>query len=328
MIKHKSVKCIIVCVLLLINCFMCALFCSCVPKTEYDDKTIAKIQTSSVDFGPSPSYLRYHLREVDFVEGKVVDTVVADFDNADDEEMQGVDKNYYNNPKVVATFTREQATDLYNKIRSLGFFAWKEEYVTNDPVCDGGSNAITVYFTDGTVKSTYIFIKKPPQYDKIYAAFKEYIGVGLCCGDGPISASKVGRFEFYQLGFKTGYYADYSEMSDMIGQLKSCVISQDKNSFFEYVNSLKANANAATLVCPFLFSSSESVMLSDVTAANNCVYVSFDVYSPECCDCDIRMYVFFVNASDLAINKTEPLQIKYVINNLAGGEGSYYYPKS
>lgn len=326
MINKNRIKHTMVFTLLIVSCFIFALLCGCVPKTEYDNKTIAKIETSSMSFMLSPSYWKYNLREIDFQSGAVVDTLVADFTNVKEEELEYVNIEEYNNPKVVATFTAEQATALYNKIRALGFLAWKDKYVTSDTVYDGGSSTIKVYFTDGTVKSTYIFIKKPPQYDKICAAFKEYLGVGFHCGDGPIAASETGRFEFYRLGFKTGYYADYSEISDMIGQLKSCVAPQDKDSFLEYINSLKANASAATLVCPFLFSSSESaVMLSGVTVDNDCAYVTFDVYSPECCDADIRMYVFFVNASDLPISKDEPLQIKYVINNLAGGEGSCYY---
>lgn len=179
-------KKLIVCVALLISCLF-ALLCGCVPKTEYDNKTIARIETSSVSFMPSPSYFKYELREIDFESGTVVDTWVAYFTDADEDQLQYVNKEDYNNPKVVATFNSEQAAALYNKIKSLGFLAWKSEYALDDPVADGGSNTITVYFTDGTVKSTCIFIEKPPRYDKIIAAFKEYLGVGFCCGDGPSS---------------------------------------------------------------------------------------------------------------------------------------------
>ena len=320
-------KRLIVCASVLVSC-LCALLCGCIPKTEYDNKTIAKIETSSVSFMPKPSYQKYDLREIDFQSGTVVDTLVADFTDANEEELQYANIDAYNNPKVVTTFSNVQGRALLEKIKSLGFLAWKEEYVTKDPVCDGGSNTVKVYFTDGTVKSTYIFIKKPPQYDKIYATFKNCLGIGMYCGDGPTKdeVSTTRRFEFHYAMFKPDYYADYSEMGDVVELLKNNVALRDKEAFFAYADSLKSNANSGMLVCPFLFSSSEEgVFVSDVTTDSNTVYVTFNIYSPELLDDDMRMYVFFVNASNLPISKDESLRVEYIINNLAGGKGSYYY---
>lgn len=168
-------KKIAVCALLLVSC-LSVLFSGCVPKTKYDDKTIAKIETAWSE-GMGPAYLKYYSRIFDFEAGTVTDTRVADFDNVDEEFLQNVNKDDFNNPKVEGTFNDKQAKALYNKIKSLGFLAWKDRYETNEIIYDGAPSTVNVYFTDGTVKSTYIYFKYPPHYDEIRAAFEDHFGV-------------------------------------------------------------------------------------------------------------------------------------------------------
>lgn len=153
----------------------------CTPETEYDNLEITKIETSWQDgFAPFPGY---YLRTFDFKKGNVYDTWVTDEDVSNIlEYMSGVEADDFNNPKQVTTFTEEQATKLYEKIKSLGFLTWKDRYVTDDIIDDGGSECVTVYFADGTAKSTYIYFEYPPKYKEIRGAFEEYLGVNFYLG--------------------------------------------------------------------------------------------------------------------------------------------------
>lgn len=61
----------------------------------------------------------------------------------------------------------------------MGFYDWKDRYVTTEVINDGGSKNITIYFTDGTIKSTYIYFENPPEYQNIMSAFTDYLGATL-----------------------------------------------------------------------------------------------------------------------------------------------------
>lgn len=150
-------------------------FYGCTPKTEYDDKTIAKIETTWAE-GMAP-FQRAFVRVFDFEKGKITDTAVVNietYENLSDEE-----KSEYNNPVLIAEFCGDQAAHFTERIMELGFYAWEDEYVTSDIICDGGSYNIAVYFTDGTVKPTCIYFKDPPDYSQIQIAFENYLGAGL-----------------------------------------------------------------------------------------------------------------------------------------------------
>ncbi len=157
-------------------------FAGCTPKTQFDDMEITKIETSWQEgFAPFPGY---HLRTFDFKTGEVTDTWVTTADVSEIlESMSGVSAEDFNHPKHVAAFTQEQATALYEKVKSLGFLGWKEAYETDKIIFDGGSQKVTVYFSDGTVKSTRIYFKYPPKYDEIRQAFEEYFGVNFYTGN-------------------------------------------------------------------------------------------------------------------------------------------------
>lgn len=163
------------------TCLIIAIaFCSCIPHTQYDDLEISKIESGWVE-GMAP-FPRQFVRTFDFKSGEVTDTLVADIDDIPEEDMEFVDTEQYNNPKPVTAFNEENAKEFINKIKSLGFYTWKDSYATNDIICDGGSEWVTVYFCDGTVKSTSIYFKDPPNYKKIMAAFEEYLGAKLYLG--------------------------------------------------------------------------------------------------------------------------------------------------
>lgn len=171
--KTVSGKIIVVTICL----FIIGSLCGCTPKTEYDDKQIYKIETSWVE-GMSLFRCDY-VRTFDFQSNTVTDNWVADLDSIAEEDSSLIDKERYNNPTVVVTFDDENGQALLKKLKSLGFLAWKDRYVTSDEVCDAGSEWVTVYFTDGTVKSTYIYCEDPPGYDKVQSEFKERLGVAL-----------------------------------------------------------------------------------------------------------------------------------------------------
>lgn len=148
----------------------------CVPKTEYDDKEIVKIETTLVEgFAPFP---RAFLQTFDLQAGQVTATMAADPKDFP-EFLSDEERARYNSPCLIQTFDDEQAAKLLARIKSLGFLAWQDRYVTTDLIDDGDSQTVAVYFADGTSKSTYIFFENPPKYKKIQSAFEEYLGVKL-----------------------------------------------------------------------------------------------------------------------------------------------------
>ena len=96
--------------------------------------------------------------------------------------MENVDISRYNTPIRVTTFSEETGRQFLEKIKMLGFYTWKDRYATTDIICDGGSECVTVYFGDGTVKSTSIYYEYPPNYDKILTAFEQELGAKLYLG--------------------------------------------------------------------------------------------------------------------------------------------------
>lgn len=155
-------------------------FCGCIPHTEYDDLEISKIESDRVEgFAPFPS--RY-MRTFDFETGEVTDNWVANLNDIPEEDMENINIELINNPKLITTFSEENAQEFIKRVKSLGFYTWKDGYRTNDIICDGGSEWVTVYFSDGTKKSTSIYFKYPPKYEKIMAAFEEYLGAKLYLG--------------------------------------------------------------------------------------------------------------------------------------------------
>lgn len=168
---------------ILILCAAICLMVGCTPKkervtTEYDDMEITKIEAAHWEgMAPFPGH---YLRTFDFKHGTVCDTRVTDRDvNEILGDMPVLTADDFNKPKQVATFTQKQAIALYEKIKSLGFLAWEDEYVTSDVICDGGNERVTVYFADGTKKSTEIYFKYPPKYEDIRKAFEDYTGMDL-----------------------------------------------------------------------------------------------------------------------------------------------------
>lgn len=161
----------------LLFCIAVFVIVGCTPETEFDDMEITKIETSWQEgFAP---FSGYYLRTFDFKKGKVYDTIVTTADISDIlESTSGFKAEDFNNPKRVATFTQEQAVELYENIKFLGFLAWKDEYITDD-IMDGDGSQVSVYFSDGTVKSTKIYCQYPPNYDKILNEFKERFGVNF-----------------------------------------------------------------------------------------------------------------------------------------------------
>lgn len=162
--------------------------------TVYDDLEVLKIVTEWHEgmsrFGEA------YTREFDFVEGSVTDTIVVkeeylqteidyykEYPEQFPEYYESVEQfeeelyERYNNPKTVTEFTEEQGNQLLKSITKLGFYTWKDRYETNKIIMDGGSAQVKVYFTDGTVKSTYIYYKNPKNYNKIMKAFENNLGV-------------------------------------------------------------------------------------------------------------------------------------------------------
>ena len=155
-------------------------FCGCIPHTVYDNLEISKIESGWVEgFAP---FSRQFVRTFDFETGEVTDTWVADLENIHEEVMQNVNTEDYNNPKLVTTFSEESAQEFIKRVKALGFYTWKDSYETDDIICDGGSEWVTVYFSDGTKKSTSIYFKYPPNYKRIMAAFEKYLGAKLYLG--------------------------------------------------------------------------------------------------------------------------------------------------
>ncbi len=137
---------------------------------------ITKIETSW-DLGFAP-FSYYYQRTFDFKKGKVYDTLVTDEEDPEILEIVSKAKDF-NKPKQIASFTEEQAVALYEKIKSLGFFAWEDKYITDEVVTDAGSKRVSVSFPDSTVKSTIIYFDYPPNYNEICNVFMDYLGVNF-----------------------------------------------------------------------------------------------------------------------------------------------------
>ena len=157
---------------------------SCGPKeTKYDKLEISKIESIWREgFGLLPCDFT---RTVDFENNTVFDTKVGNLEYVKLDQMvengslTEEEKNTYNNPKTVTTFEDEQEEKFIKKIKSLGIYTWKDRYVTDHGVSDGGNETLKIYFTDGTVKTTYFYFKYPSTYDKVCEAFVANFGVGM-----------------------------------------------------------------------------------------------------------------------------------------------------
>lgn len=156
------------------------LFCGCTPTTEYDDLVISKIETTCVE-GMAP-FPRKFVRTFDFETGTVTDTWVANINDIPEEDIANFDITQYNIPLPVTSFSEEQAQEFVQEVKSLGFYPWKDRYETTEIICDGGSESVTIFFTDGTVKSTYFYFEYPKDYEKVTNAFQNYLGANLYCG--------------------------------------------------------------------------------------------------------------------------------------------------
>lgn len=166
---------------LLLLCVVLFPMAGCTTEVEYYGMEIAKIETSRQE-GLAP-FAGYYWRSFDFKRGKVYDTIVTEQEVSDIlEYTNGFTADDFNHPKQVAAFTREQATELYEQLESLGLFTWEEAYITDETVDDGGNTNVIVYFADGTVKRTSIYFESPPHYDEIRSAFEEHLGVSFYNG--------------------------------------------------------------------------------------------------------------------------------------------------
>ena len=148
---------------------------------KYDNLEISKIEAGWQDF--LDSYVDDYLRTFDFNTNTVFDTIVVDQGHLDDlleiGEIKEDQKHLYNNPVTITSFDEEQEKKFVKKVKSLGLYTWKDRYVTKESIVDGGSKTITIYFTDGTSKSTYFFYKYPSNYNKVSDAFENYLGANL-----------------------------------------------------------------------------------------------------------------------------------------------------
>ncbi|MDE6441441.1 MAG: von Willebrand factor type A domain-containing protein [Clostridia bacterium] len=137
---------------------------------------ISKIETSWQEgFGPFP---RSFVRTFDFKKGNVTDTWVAETES-DLKDLDETERNKYNNPKLITMFSQTKAQEFITQVKSLGLYNWKYSYESPDIVIDGGSQKITICFSDGTEKSTVIQIENPPKYKEVQSAFETYLGANM-----------------------------------------------------------------------------------------------------------------------------------------------------
>ena len=149
--------------------------------TKYDNLEISKIESFWTEgFGP---FYRKFTRTFDFNTNTVFDTIVVDQEEYNELLQSGRinedDKHFYNNPVTITSFDEEQEKKFVKKVKSLGLYTWKDSYETKEIINDGGSKRITIYFTDGTSKSTYFYFKFPSNYNKVGNAFENYLGTGI-----------------------------------------------------------------------------------------------------------------------------------------------------
>lgn len=175
-------------------------FASCTQKTDFDDKTIARIETTTTEgfYYVSPPLYK---RVFNFIDGTISDITIADecLLNAfksqyiqDPERYKEYDSLEkfdaylhlkYNTLKEIATFKEEDGKAFLNEIISLGIYTWKESYITDDVILDASGVNIKLIFTDETEKNTYIYFKNPKNYNSILTAFKTYFEVS-CWNEG------------------------------------------------------------------------------------------------------------------------------------------------
>ncbi len=155
---------------------LCLSLVGCTPETEYDGKTITKIETVRTE--GMDAFPCSYLRTFDFEAYTITDMRVAD-PNTVEELVPESKRDLFNNPLPVATFDGDKADGFVNKAKSLGFYTWKDRYVTTEEISDMGSETVTVYFTDGTVKSTYLYAKYPRRYEEVKSTFGEIIGADM-----------------------------------------------------------------------------------------------------------------------------------------------------
>ncbi len=157
------------------------IFISGCSATKYDNLEISKIESIWKEgFGPFP---RDFTRTFDFNTNTVFDTLAISQEDFEEfleyGEIKEDEKHIYNNPVNITTFDDEQEKKFVRSVKSLGLYTWKDNYITKQIINDGGSKRITIYFTDGTSKSTYMYFKYPSNYNKICGSFENLLGAGL-----------------------------------------------------------------------------------------------------------------------------------------------------
>lgn len=178
-------------------CFLC-IISSCTEKTEYDDKTVVRIETTWAD---GMGYGFIYKRIFDFTDSKVYDITLADerivdllknqYENDPEyykgyvslEEYEEYLYSCYNHLNEITTFTEEDAQGFLKEVKSLGIYTWGENYETDEIICDGSGSDINIIFTDGTEKNTYTYFKYPKNYKRVLNAFKKHFNVGCWLGN-------------------------------------------------------------------------------------------------------------------------------------------------
>lgn len=178
-------------------CFFSVFLVGCTPSTEFDEKTVIMIVVEATEGMTDVPYR--NTRTFDFTAGTVTDDCVADVETLAEEFRQRYEqyleeygeypedetpesyeeklKERFNYPSVITDFTEEQGASLLEKVISNGIYTWEDRYETSDVIHDGGSETITICFSDGTKKSTYFYFEYPKNYDKIETDFKEILKV-------------------------------------------------------------------------------------------------------------------------------------------------------
>ncbi len=166
-----------------IGLFILVFSSGCTSKTKFDNLKISKIESIWREgFGPFP---RDFKRTFDFENNTIFDTLAVDLEYVDLDYLVEIgnlteeQKNEYNNSKTITTFEEEQEKKFVKKIKSLGIYSWKDQYITNQTISDGGNKYLRIYFTDGTIKSTHFYYKYPSTYNKVCNAFETYFGVDM-----------------------------------------------------------------------------------------------------------------------------------------------------
>lgn len=167
-------------------------FPACAHKTEYDDKKIVKIETSSC--GGEVVVATQPKRTFDFESGTVTDELVMseimieiisnpefhdperyfEYYNAYQDYLNGK----YNHPQIVSTFTEVDSAKILKDIKSKGIYNWKDRY-ENHNIDDLMWEYVEITFSDGTVKKTAFYNDAPNNYERIQKSFEKYLGVSM-----------------------------------------------------------------------------------------------------------------------------------------------------